>query len=81
MTLAAVKERLHDYIEKADEKKAQAIYTLIKNDADNSASEYDDETIAYFEQLRQQFIASKHPGLTVEESMANIRQRIKNHSL
>ena len=81
MTLATVKERLHDYIEQADEKKVQAIYTLIESEVDNSMPVYDDETIAYFEQLRQQFIDSKHPGFTVEESMANIRQRIKKHGL
>jgi hypothetical protein len=81
MTLALVKERLHDYIEQADATKVQAIYTLIEGEIDNSMPVYDEETITYFEHLRKQFIDSKHPGFTVEESMANIRQRLKKNGL
>jgi hypothetical protein len=81
MTIGTVKERLHDYIEQADEKKVQAIYTLIENEIGDAKPVYDDETVAYFEQLREKFIKSKHPGYTVEESMANIKSRLKKHGL
>ncbi len=77
MTLAVVKERLHDYIEQADEKKVQAIYTLIEKEIDENNPVYNKETISYFEQLREKFIDSKHPGFTIEESMENIKRRLK----
>lgn len=76
MTLATVKARLHEYIEQADEKKVQAIYTLIENEMGTNPV-YDEGTISYFEQLREQFIGSKHPGYTIEESMENIKRRLR----
>ncbi len=77
MTLALVKERLHDYIEQADEKKVHAIYTLIENEIGETNTVYDKGTISYFEQLREKFIDSKHPGYTIEQSMENIKRRLK----
>jgi len=38
MTFSAVKEKLHGYIENADQNKVMAIYTLIENDLDEGGS-------------------------------------------
>ena len=35
MTYTVVKEKLHNYIEHADQKKIKAIYTLLESDIEN----------------------------------------------
>lgn len=75
MTLT-LKDKLHDYIERADEKKLQAIYTLIESDLEHRSSLYDEGTLAALKQTSEDYRAGKIKGYSVEESMARVRQQI-----
>jgi len=43
MTTIAIRERLRNYLEVADDKKVKAIYALVEDDIDNDALEYPSE--------------------------------------
>lgn len=66
MTLAAVKEKLHGYIEQADEKKVKTIYTLLEQEIDTKYT-YDDDTVNLLEERREKFQAGYHKGFFSRE--------------
>jgi len=81
MTYVALKEKLHEYIEHADEQKVKAIYTLIERDIEDSGYEFDDETLNFLEKRRKEFLESGHSGFTVEESMEYVKTELKKRGL
>jgi hypothetical protein len=81
MTLESVKERLHGYIEHADEKKLQAIYTLVEGEIDVTERTYDAETIAILEERRRKFIDSSAKGLSPEELIKYVREKAKKNGV
>jgi hypothetical protein len=73
--IAAVKEKLHEYIDHADEKKLQAIYTLLKNGIEPERV-YDEATLNSIRQTSKDYFAGTIKGYPMEESMERIRQQI-----
>ena len=43
MDTAAIRQRLHNYLEVADDKKIKALYTIIEKDIQENEFEYSDE--------------------------------------
>ena len=76
MVLAKVKEKLHEYIEHADEKKIKAIYTLVENEIGNTGYVYDESTLNILRETSEQYLSGKIKGYPVEESMNRIRKKI-----
>jgi len=81
MTFTALKEKLHGYIEHADEKKVKAIYTLVENEISETGYVYDDETINILEERREEYKKSKIKGYTVEESMGHVKKELKKRGV
>jgi hypothetical protein len=77
MTFAAVKEKLHGYIDRADEKKVKAIFTLVENEIEEPGYLYDDATLNILEERREAYQKSNTRGLTVEESMNHVKEELK----
>ena len=77
MVLASVKERLHEYIDHADEKKIQAIYTLLENEIDAKANIYDEATLDSFRKTSKDYHSGKIKAYPLEESMKRVRKQIK----
>jgi predicted transcriptional regulator len=73
MTLSAVKEKLHNYIDHADDKKVKAMFTLLENDIE--ATQEDDE-IALKASIEKGLNDSKN-GLVRphDEVMADLKKR------
>lgn len=71
---ASLRDKLHHYIDVADEQKLQAIYVLLEEEID---WQYTAEDIAEFHHRRQQHIAGSTQSYTVEESLNAIRQQKK----
>ena len=82
MTYTVVKEKLHNYIEHADQKKIKAIYTLLESDIENEERLlYDDETLQMLEQISENAFSGKSKTYTVQESMENIRNHRKKNGI
>ena len=71
--LPFTKEKLREYIDCADEKKIQAIYTLVESDIADRSSLYDEATLNTFSTTLEDYQAGKIKGYSREGSMASIR--------
>jgi len=81
MTLDIVKEKLHGYIENADQNKIVAMYTLIESDINEGRVMYNEETLRKLEERSENAFSGKSKTYTVEESMENIRKHRKNNGI
>ena len=85
MTYTVVKEKLHSYIEQADQKKIKAIYTLLENDIEQEQEQdrftYNEETLQMLEKVSEDAFAGKTKTYTLEESMASIKKHRKKNGL
>ncbi|MBC6491376.1 hypothetical protein ACFSQD_13550 [Flavihumibacter stibioxidans] len=71
---ATLRNKLHQYIDVADEQKLQAIYVLLEDDINWRYSSAD---IAMLHQRRQQHLKGLSKSYTVEESLEAVRQQKK----
>jgi hypothetical protein len=76
MNLASVKEKLHEYIEQADEKRCRLFNTLLEAEIEDRSSLYDDATLQSFQQTSEGYSSGVIKGYPVEESMKRIRKQI-----
>ncbi len=67
MGAIAIRERLHDYIKTADDKKVKAIYTMIESDLQNHEWWNDKKLMAEFDKISDDFESAKEKGFTLEE--------------
>lgn len=70
----SLRDKLHQYIDVADEQKLQAIYTLLEDEINWS---YSKEDIEQFHQRRQNHMNGTSQSLTTEESLNAARQQKK----
>ncbi|MCF8450042.1 MAG: hypothetical protein K9G49_09260 [Taibaiella sp.] len=73
MTLAAVKEKLHSYIDHADDKKLKAIYTLLQNDMETTDL-IDEKMMKELDKRWENYSTGKSKTYTLEESMKEIKK-------
>ncbi len=73
MTLAAAKVKLHEYIDNADAKEANALFSLLNSELSNPAFMFDEGTIEMLEQRWERYLSGEAKVYTVAESMENIR--------
>lgn len=69
-----IRDKLHHYIDVADEQKLHAIYVLLE---DEISWQYSSEDIAEFQRRRQLHLAGISKSYTVEESLNAIREQTK----
>lgn len=70
----SLRDKLHQYIDVADEQKLQAIYTLLEDEINWS---YTKEDIEQFHQRRQNHLNGVSQSYTAEESLNAARQQKK----
>ena len=76
MLQTSVKEKLHEYIEHADEKKIQAIYTLVENEIEDRSCLYDEATLNSFRTTSADYFSGKIKAYPMQESLDRIRKKI-----
>lgn len=79
MTTVEIKEKLHHYIDTAENKKLKAIYTMVEDDiADKYDVWQDEEFVNELLQREKDLQEGKTKGYTIEEAVANAKTAIAN---
>lgn len=76
MENAAIRQKLHEYIDSVDDNKLQAMYIILQTDMEQS-SIYDDAEMAMLHQRRDNHLKSSSKSYTVAETLAYARGRRK----
>ncbi len=72
MESAVLRNKLHEYIDKADERKLSAIYVLIEEELEDGFI-YDSGTISMLHERRNNHLNGAGKSYTAEESLEMIR--------
>jgi len=81
MTVAAIKEKLHDYISEADDDKIKALYTLLEDQMNLSSDWSDDEEfVAELNERYRRWEAGVDRGYTWNEVEASLDELRKNRA-
>lgn len=68
MATSVIRQKLHNYLEIADDKKVKAIYTMMQEDIEKSAIEYTDD---FKKELDRRYAYYKSGGKMVSSVDAN----------
>lgn len=71
MESAGLREKLHKYIDLAEEKKIEEIYTMLEHEIISYS--YNPSDIEMFHERRRQYLEGETVSYTVDESFALIR--------
>jgi hypothetical protein len=77
MSTTELKQKIHSYLEVADDKKVKAIYTILEHEIEESGVEYTEE---FKTELNRRFAAYKdgsEPPFTAAESKKRIQKLLK----
>ena len=77
MLLVEIKQQLHQYIETADEKSIEAIYTILKGSIQQSR--FSPEDLKKFYGRRTEYMTGNMRGYSVEEAHSIIRRNKTEH--
>jgi uncharacterized protein (DUF2336 family) len=73
-TAASLRDKLHQYIDVADEQKLQAIYVLLEDDIDHK---YSSSEIDMFHERRDSHLNEDSESYSVDESLKAVRKQKK----
>jgi len=73
MTTTVVREKLHDYINHADDKKLKARYTLLESEIDADDA-IDEKMMKELDKRWDNYSSGKSKTYTLEESMKKIKK-------
>lgn len=76
MENAAIRQKLHAYIDIVDENKLQAMYIILQTDMEQSPV-YDDAVMSMLHQRRDSHLNGASKSYTANETLANARGRSK----
>ena len=74
MTVTAIRQRLIDYLEDADDKKIKAIYILLEDDIEQGQFTLSNEQIAIVEKEKDQYLKGLSKSYSREEAIKIIAQ-------
>lgn len=77
MTIATKREKLHDFINDADDKKVEAIYSLIENEIEEPYDHWEDEEfLAEIKKRLDEFESGKVKGISWDQVKLNTRKKM-----
>jgi len=78
MDTTAIRQKLHNYLEVADDKKVKAIYTMMEIEIEETGIEYTDELKTELDTRYADYKSGKAKMISAEESKKRI-QKILTH--
>ena len=78
MTTTAIREKLVSYLRIADEKKVKAIYTMVEDDINTEANDWDEAFAKEMQQRSKSFSSGTTKTYSWEEAKRTATQRIKS---
>jgi hypothetical protein len=67
------RQKLHEYIDLADDEKVNALFTILESDNDHSY-QYSAESIKMFYERKERYLKDEGKNYSVEESFDEIRK-------
>jgi putative addiction module component (TIGR02574 family) len=80
MNTAVIRQKLHSYLETADDKKIKAIYTMVQESIDDTAVSYTDEVKAELDRRHAAYKNGTEKTITATESKKRIQKLLKSKS-
>lgn len=80
MSTADIREKLHQYIERADDKKIKAIYTIVGGEESTPLAKYDEAFIAELERRTDEIKNGTAKTYTWEEVQQRAKRSLKKAS-
>jgi putative addiction module component (TIGR02574 family) len=78
MNTAAIRQKLHSYLEVADAKKVKAIYAIMENDIEESSVDYTDDFKAELDRRYTDYKNGKSKIVTAQESKRRLQRIVKS---
>ena len=81
MDTTELRQKLHHYIENAEEKKLQAIFSIVEVEIEEAYNHWDDEDfVAVLQEREQAYLSGTSTIYTAGESALRAREAIKQQS-
>lgn len=77
MSTDILRQKLHSYLEVADDKKVKAIYAIMENDIEESAMEYSGEIKKELDRRYAEYKSGKAKMVTAGESRKRVQKILK----
>lgn len=78
MKTQELKEKLHKYIETAEDKKLKAIYTMVEEEIEETDNCWEDEVfIGELERREKEYLNGRAKTYSLEETLAGVNEVIK----
>jgi hypothetical protein len=78
MSTSAIRQKLHSYLEVADDKKVKAMYVMMEEDIEESAVEYTDEFKKELDRRYAEYKSGKAKMITATVSKRRIQKILKS---
>lgn len=79
MSTADIRQKLHNYIETAHDKKVKAIFAMVEEEIEESYSHWKDEVfLAELNRREKSYLMGKTGTYTIEEVIARAKRSLKN---
>lgn len=81
MTIAAIRQKLHEYIDSASDKKVKAFYTIIEEELNDDYNPLKDPTfVAELDKEYQAYQKDPSTAISWDELKSKTRKRLKSKS-
>lgn len=78
MSTTEIRQKLHQYLEVANDKKVKAIYTMVEGEIEDTSAEYSDELKQELDRRQESYIRGAAKMISAAESKKRI-EKILNH--
>ncbi len=77
MSTAVIRQKIHNYLEVADDKKVKAIYMMMEDEIEETVSEYSEEFKRELDKRYAEYKSGKAKTFTSEQSKRRIQRILK----